>query len=819
MTSSIIFLSDCTPLYTTLGAPERILSVVGIPLQNSARLEWSIPPNSDKILVDSYVVRYKLTSAPFSHVLNEVSVFFPTAIISGLNNGVSYDFWVVAKNRFGESPQSATISIVPGSAPSTSQIVRRSYHTTTAGNGISDSTPQHVGIEFTPPLTQNGSNALTFTIKYTRLNGSGAMTDISYVSTFSVQPNEYSLDISGRISTITMGVKSNYIRKQITPPTGLPGFQSANYRFQVFSSNIYGTSLPSDLSFNILLFSNSDAVNLPRAVSPTFSSYAIPENGGAVALEPSDKTIRFRWKQYRGVGSGSTGPNAYSGWSYRIQYSDDKENWYYPPLSLNAPQTAYYPEYTIPYDRTSVGSNTSNFEYVIDISRNVANGRRYYVRYCVVDSSGDTSQYTQVTPTNLSIISGIPGKLPNPPPIFRANSSDRLVRLYFDWNIRPPSLDLTGGLPILDYRIERYDVFRTNGVITISTIPSIVFDNLPGPFYEDTHEMYYNGYEFEYRVYSRNNFGYSTTFSTVRGVPFFPSDVIRNVTSSIDTGSITLMWDDPETIEPEAPIVEYYIEYKLYTLYTVADIPAANIIGVLTNPTTIANTNQDLKNILVDDALWDKIPSTPVGIFTKSIFRSYTIQNLLNNTAYVFRVAAVTQDIARRRVIGFRKIIASNSPYLPRPVIIGQVPSKILNVEYLNLESKLQISWTSTDIQNTDGILYFVVDYDIAPSETSYSLRQSFSYNDSILSNDGTTKSFQVNLIGLSNHVLQRMDSRDNSYVVKLYAENSVGFTNEQNKVRLHQLQFKEIYENLEIPRVVRPRTIPFMINEERSIQ
>jgi hypothetical protein len=750
-------------------------------------------------------------------------VFFPTATITGLTNGVSYDFWVVAKNRFGESPHSSTISVIPGSAPSPCQIVRRAYHATTEGNGISDSTPQYVGFEFTPPLTQNGSNALTFTTKYTRLNGGGAMTDVSYVSIFSVQSNEYSLDVSGSIATNTIGVKSNYIRKQLTPPTGLAGFQSGNYRFQVFSSNIYGISSASELSFNIALFSNNDAVNLARVVAPTFSSYPIPDNGGAIILEPRDSSIRFRWKQYRGVGSGSTGPNAYAGWSYRIQYTDDKENWYYPPLTLNAPNTAYYPEYTIQYDTTSVGSNTTNFEYMIDISRNIFNGRRYYVRYCVVDSSGDTSQYTQVTTTNLSLVSCIPGKLPNPPEIFRASSADRLVRLYFDWQQRPPSLDLTGGLPILDYRIERYEVTRTNNGVVVATIPTIVFENLPGPFYEDNYEIIFNGFEYEYHVYSRNSFGYSSSFSSVRGVPFFPSDVIRNVSASIDTGIITLEWNDPETIEPEAPIVEYYIEYKLYTLYTVSEVGAANIIGVLSDSTTISNTNQDLKNILVDDVLWDKIPSQPVGIFTKSLARSFTVRDLLNNTAYVFRVAAVSQDVARRKIIGLRKVIGPNSPYLQRPVIIGQVPSKLSNVEYFNLDSKLLITWTSANLQNTEGILRFIVDYDIAPSETGYSLRQTFDYNNSVVFNDGSSRiSFQVTLTGLSNNVSQRPDSRMNSYVEKIYAENSVGFTNEQNKIKLHQdpatTEFKDIYENITPTRVVRPRTIPSIITEERSV-
>jgi hypothetical protein len=463
---------------------------------------------------------------------------------------------------------------------------------------------------------------------------------------------------------------------------------------------------------------------------------------------------------------------------------------------------------------------------MIDISRNVVNGRRYYVRYCVVDSSGDTSQYTQITTTNLSLVSCVPGKLPNPPDIFRANSADRLVRLYFDWQQRPPSLDLTGGLPILDYRIERYDVTRTNSGVVVATIPTIVFDNLSGPFYEDNYDIVFNGFEYEYHVYSRNSFGYSSSYKAVRGVPFFPADVIRNVTASIDTSIITLEWDDPETNEVEAPIVEYYIEYKLYTLYTTSEVGAANIIGVLSNQTTITNTNQDLKNILVDDVLWDKIPpfppTQPVGIYTKSLARSFTIRNLLDNTAYVFRVAAVTQDVARRKIIGLRKVIGINSPYLQRPVIIGQVPSKLTNINYFNLDSKILITWTSRNLQNTEGIIRFIVDYDIAPSETGYSLRQTFEYNNSIVFNNGSTEiSFQVTLTGLSNNVAQRPDSRTNSYVVKIYAENSVGFTNEQNKVKLHQdpaIKIEDVYENITITRVIRPRTIPSLIREERTM-
>lgn len=822
MASSIIFLSDCTPLYTTLGAPERILSVSGFPLQGSARLEWSPPPNSENVVVDSYIVRYKLTGAPLSQTISENLTFFPTIIITELSNGVSYDFWVIAKNRFGESPHSPTISVIPGSAPSATQIVRRAYHSTVEGNGVDGINPQKVGIEFTPPFMLNGAQSLTFTAKYTLLNGGGAMTDISYTQIYSVQSNEVILDASGLPVILTTGVKGNYIRKEIIPPTSLisPMFQTGNYRFQVFSSNIYGISAAPDLSFVLYLYSNADpnASSVPRFTAPTFASYSVPANGGIIGVDASDSFFRFRWKQYRGTGTGSTGTSAYADWMYRIQYTDDKDNWYYPFLTVGAPETAKFPEYNRAYDRTSVGSGSDDFEYSIDISRNVVNGRRYYIRYCIVNAAGDTSEYTEVTNTNLSLVSCIPGKLPNPPPIFNANSGNRIVRLYFNWLTTPPSLELTGGLPILDYRIERYSGVREGNTFTIIPSSKVVFENIPGPFYQDTYEIYVNGTEYQYRIYSRTTVGHSIGFNTVNAIPSRQSDVVRNVFASIDSGQITLNWTQPNVIDLATPIVQYYIEYKEYNLFNVSNIPAGNIVGPISSQTTITNTIQDMNSILVNDTLWASLDTTVVGVFTNSPALSYTIRDLINNKPFVFRIAAVTQDSARRKIIGFSKVIGANNPYLQRPAIIGQVPAKLSNVEYKNGDSSISITWNSSDLTNTEGIIRFIVEYGIATNSMEYSQRITFDYINSLIFNDGSTSLyFNVIINGLSNNVPQAPDTRSNSYIMKIYAESSLGFTNEENKVKLQDLVYTDIFEGILVPRRIRPKTIPDVIQELRT--
>ena len=820
MSSSIIYLSDCTPLYTTLGAPARITAVLFSPLNSSVRLEWSPPPNSENVLVDSYLVRYKLSGAPLTHTLAELPTFFPTLIVTGLSNGSLYDFWVVAKNRFGESPHSPTVTVAPGAPPSPSQIVRRAYHSTIAGDGIG----QNVGLEFTPPLIQNGASPLVFTIKYTRIPGSGGGggTDTSFVIVDSVQNSQIMRDASNSLAIKTTGVKGNYIRKEIAipPSTGGSVFTSGEYRFQVFTTNIYGISAVPDLSFVVQLYSNTDSVGppgVPRFTAPSFASYSIPADAGAVAVDASDSAIRFRWKQYRGTAG--TGAGTYTGWSYRIQYTDDKDYWFYPPTAVGLPDTAKFPEYTRAYDRTSPGAGTADFEYFIDISRNVVNGRRYYVRYCVVNAAGDTSEYTQITDTNLSKTTNVPGRLPPPPPIFRASSDDRLVRLYFNWTLSgtPPSLDETGGLPILDYRIERYIISRTGGVFTISPTPNAIFTNLPGPFYEDQNDINVNGIEYYYRVFSRNSFGTSILYSSVTAIPTSKSDIVRNVTSAVNSGQITLAWEPPDELEEETPIVQYYIEYRLYDIFSIPAIPPDNIVGVFSGTNTVLNTIQDMNSILVNDTLWQTLTTTVVEKFTFSANLSYTVTDLINNRPYVFRVAAVTQDSSRRIMIGLINDIGENSPYLPRPTIIGKVPVRMTNVEYINGDGTITIKWTSADIRNTEGIIRYIVDYRVALSGSAYS-RQTFEYANSVLFNDGTSSvSFIITVSGLSNNILSNPNTSTRSYDMTIYAENSVGYTNTEDRVDLHEdLIYTDVYEGLSIPRIVRPRAVPGLIVERR---
>ena len=55
--SSLIFLSDCTPVYSVLGSPGKITNITIERLNGAVRLLWFPPGNSSEIPIDNYIIR------------------------------------------------------------------------------------------------------------------------------------------------------------------------------------------------------------------------------------------------------------------------------------------------------------------------------------------------------------------------------------------------------------------------------------------------------------------------------------------------------------------------------------------------------------------------------------------------------------------------------------------------------------------------------------------------------------------------------------------------------------------------------------------
>jgi predicted heme/steroid binding protein len=127
--------------------------------------------------------------------------------------------------------------------------------------------------------------------------------------------------------------------------------------------------------------------------------------------------------------------------------------------------------------------------------------------------------------------------------------------------------------------------------------------------------------------------------------------------------------------------------------------------------------------------------------------------------------------------------------------------------------------------KNTEGIIRFIVDYRVFGSGSTY-LTQTFAYvNSVIFNNQFDTVTFSVLVAGLENNVISRPLTDTHSYEMVIYSENSVGYTNATDRIDLHEdlvytdiktIIYADIYNNLTIPRLVRPATVPRVIAEVR---
>ena len=471
-------------------------------------------------------------------------------------------------------------------------------------------------------------------------------------------------------------------------------------------------------------------------------------------------------------------------------------------------------EYSVDYN---INLQPGDDLYSIDISKNIVNGTRYYFRYCIVNAAGDCTPYTLSNSSNYNKTSTIPGTLPQPPDFINAVAADRKVSLYFNWTTVPPGIDKTGGYPILDYKIERYIVtdVNDNNVYTLDKI----YNNVTGPFYEDS-AIRFNGVLYKYSIYSRNEIGYSSRPTEILECPTRKSGVVYNVNSYIDNNQITLTWNAPSSQINETPLIEYYIEYRIFDFNKdVPLIPPQNLQESLTNTTIVGKNIDYINSITVDDTLWAKLTMPITSIYTNSTVRSYTILDLVNGEAYVFRIGAVTKNALGIRFVGNIQNYTGFSPYLTHPKIIGRPPLQITDDLYFNNgNEQVNISWSSSDINNTiQGITNFIVELRIFGSNEMWTILK-YPYDSCVIRYDnfGQRVYYTININNLNNNVSSITTYNSHTYEIKLYAENITGYTNDNDKLNINTYFIEhpiyDTYNGIPLVRYIRPGNIATVI-------
>lgn len=182
--------------------PDAPAAPSAVPGNGQVDVSWTAPYDGNAA-IESYTVAYRPTSSTSSWSTRNVTAPTTTATITGLTNGTSYDFKVLATNSQGPgdySPvTSATPSTVPG-APGAPSV--------TAGNG-------QVSVSWTAPTT-GGSPITGYTVAYQVLGTKG---------------NKWSTVATADTSTTVTGLTNN-----------------VQYAFKVSAGNVNGSGAYSPVS-------------------------------------------------------------------------------------------------------------------------------------------------------------------------------------------------------------------------------------------------------------------------------------------------------------------------------------------------------------------------------------------------------------------------------------------------------------------------------------------------------------------------------------------------------------------------------------------
>jgi len=146
-TGTISLSADSTP-----AAPTAPLSLAATPGNTQVALTWSAPSSNGTQPITDYVVEYKLAANPTWTVFTDGTSVSTGATVTGLTNGSSYNFRVIAVNSVGQSPVSSTATSTPrtiAGAPTAASAVR--------GNG-------QATISFTPPASNGGAAITGYTV-------------------------------------------------------------------------------------------------------------------------------------------------------------------------------------------------------------------------------------------------------------------------------------------------------------------------------------------------------------------------------------------------------------------------------------------------------------------------------------------------------------------------------------------------------------------------------------------------------------------------------------------------------------------------------
>jgi len=340
-TGTISLSADSTP-----AAPTAPLSLAATPGNTQVALTWSAPSSNGTQPITDYVVEYKLAANPTWTVFTDGTSASTGATVTGLTNGSSYNFRVIAVNSVGQSPVSSTATSTPrtiAGAPTAASAVRGNGQATVsftppASNGgaaitgytVTSSPGGFTGTGTSSPITVTGltnGTAYTFTVTATNAAGTsaastatsavtpatvpGAPTGVSAVRGDSQATISFTAPASNGGSAVTgytvTSSPGGFTASGSTSPLTVTGLTNGTaYTFTVTATNAVGTGAASAASTSV---TPSTVPGAPTGVSATAGngqasvSFTAPASNGGAAI--TSYTVTSSPGGFTGTGTSS----------------------------------------------------------------------------------------------------------------------------------------------------------------------------------------------------------------------------------------------------------------------------------------------------------------------------------------------------------------------------------------------------------------------------------------------------------------------------------------------------------------------------------
>jgi len=579
------FSNTATSTFTTsnFSAPSSPQAPTGVAALSAVRLTWNPPTSTGGAPVTDYIVEFSANAGSTWATFARTPSAATTANVTGLTAGTSYLFRVSAKTVAGTSdPSGVSASITPIAAPAAPTAL-------SAVRGAAQ-----VVVSWTAPVLTDGSTISDYVVQYSSNGG-------TYWVTFADgESSEATATVSGlkngtayvfRVAGVngagvgaysTASAPSTPMASPTAPPqvSGTPGVGEVRVAWTIPASN--GGALITDYAVEFSSNGGTTWVPFNDAVTAVTTTVVTGLTNGTAYM--------FRVAAVTAFGTGEfsapsalvtprTTPGAPSDVTATAGNASVALSWTAPAVTGGAAVTDYIISFSSNGGVTwRIASDGTSTATTATVT-GLANGTTYTFRVAAANGAGAGS--------HSAVSSAVtPFTVPGAPVSLTAVSGKNSMTL--SW--RAPAA--TGGAPIIDYVVQ-YSVASPLAWVTlpdgIATTTSATATGLT------------DGVSYVFRVFAVNSAG-----SGPSTTPTAPTEVLNiaaaptGLTATVGAGSAELTWEAPST-EDALHITDYLVQ-------------------VSANGGTTWTTVND-------------------GFGTT---RTVSINNLVNGTGYVFRVAALS---------------------------------------------------------------------------------------------------------------------------------------------------------------------------------